>query len=296
MTSLDVIQRFSFSGGPVRGQWVRLHGVLAALKDKQDYPENVGTLLGEMLAAVALVADGIKFNGAVALQSRGPGPLSTVLAECRSRELLRGIARWPESAELPDSRSLGTLLGDGQLALTLIPERRGTPYQGLVSIIDDRLAANLERYFAESEQLATRLLFAGDSATVTGLLLQRLPDEDSATELRLDQSEAFWEEIGLLTGTLTERELSELAPHALLTRLFADYPLILQAPRALHFSCTCSREKTSETLKALPREELLALLETQDQIVVTCEICGQQHDFGPLDVHLLLEPQPPIIH
>ena len=50
-----------------------------------------------MLAAVAMVADGIKFRGAVTLQSRGPGPLSTVLAECRDQHLLRGIARWPNA-------------------------------------------------------------------------------------------------------------------------------------------------------------------------------------------------------
>lgn len=298
----DVIHRFSFADGPVRGQWVRLQDVLEVLNGYQQYPENVSGLLGEMLAAVALVADGIKFEGSVALQSRGPGPLTTVLAECRARHLLRGIARWPEGAELPASDSLAELIGRGQLALTLIPDSADQPYQGMVGITDSRLAGNLERYFLDSEQLPTRLLFAGTGTSVTGLLLQRLPDADHATEIELDQNEAFWEEIGMLTSTLTEGELADLDPQSLLRRLYAAHPLTLQPPRSLRFSCTCSREKTRATLKAFSRDELLALIDEEappkkpGEILVTCEICGAVERFDAIDVHLLFEPETPRIH
>jgi len=219
----DIIHRFSFTGGPVRGQWVRLDDVLTEIESHQDYPGNVAGVLAEMLAAVALVADGIKFEGAVALQSRGPGPLTTVLAECRSRHLLRGIARWAEAEPLPESESLQTLLGNGQLALSLVPENadaraQRAPYQGMVGITDQHLAGNLERYFEESEQLPTLLRFARDGNSVTGLLLQRLPDADDATEIELDEGDAFWEEIGMLTATMTDGELAALDPDVLLSR------------------------------------------------------------------------------
>lgn len=286
----------------MRGQWVRLKDVLAVLNDHQAYPENVAGLLGEMLAAVALVADGIKFDGAVALQSRGPGPLTTVLAECRARHLLRGIARWPEAESLPAGRSLGGLLGDGQLALTLIPDGSKRPYQGLVGITDEHLAANLERYFASSEQLPTRLMFADTDGIVTGLLIQRLPDADDATEIELDRNEAFWEEIGALTGTLTGKELAALDLPTLLGRLYGTHPLTLQPPRPLSFSCTCSREKSAATLKSLGQADLLALLEERaegkmpGEILVTCEICGAVRRFDAFDVHALFGPETPVVH
>ncbi|MEM8767501.1 MAG: Hsp33 family molecular chaperone HslO [Pseudomonadota bacterium] len=298
----DTIHRFSFQRGPVRGQWVRLTDVLAELNDRQNYPENVSGLLGEMLAAVALVADGIKFEGAVALQSRGAGPLTTVLAECRSQHLLRGIARWPEGLIPPASSSMKALLGNGQLALTLVPANAEQPYQGMVGILDDTLAANLERYFQESEQLPTRLFFARSAESVTGLLLQRLPDADDATEIELDENEAFWEEIGILTSTVTGEELAELDPNTLLARLYAEHALTVQPPRALSFSCTCNREKTRDTLKAFSREDLLELLEEDappkapGEILVTCEICGAEQRFDAIDVHLLFEPEAPPIH
>jgi molecular chaperone Hsp33 len=256
----------------------------------------VANLLAEMLAAVALVADGIKFEGAVSLQSRGPGPVTTVLAECRARHLLRGIARWPESEPLPRSASLSELLGQGQLALTLIPDASSQPYQGMVGITDAGLATNLERYFADSEQLPTRLAFAANGESVTGLLLQRLPDEDDATEIQLDENENFWEEIVLLTATLSARELAELEPKGLLSRLYAQHVLTLQPPRSLKFSCTCNRAKTTETLRAFPRAELLEILEEHDEILVTCEICGERHRFDPIDVHVLFEADLPQLH
>ena len=298
----DIIHRFSFDAGPVRGQWVRLTDVLSEVSSHQPYPDNVASLLGEMLASVALVADGIKFEGAVALQSRGPGPLTTVLAECRSRHLLRGIARWQESTPPPDTDSLQALLGDGQLALTLIPENADQPYQGMVGLTDHHLAGNLERYFRESEQLPTLLRFAGDGASVTGLLLQRLPDADHATEIELDQGDAFWEEIGILAATLTEAELADLDPERLLSRLFAEHSLTLQPPRSLAFQCTCSRTKTRDTLQAFSREELFELLEEDippkapGEILVTCEICGATERFDSFDIHMMFETETPRIH
>jgi molecular chaperone Hsp33 len=298
----DIIHRFSFTSGPVRGQWVRLDDVLTDIESNQDYPDNVAGLLGEMLTAVALVADGIKFEGAVALQSRGPGPLTTVLAECRSRHLLRGIARWPEAQPLPDAKSLRALLGDGQLALTLVPENANQPYQGIVGVNDQHLAGNLERYFAESEQLPTLLRFARDGGSVTGLLLQRMPDADDATEIELDEGDAFWEEIGILTSTLTDAELAALDPGTLLSRLYAEHTLTLQPPRSLAFECTCNRAKTRDTLQAFSREELLELLEEDippkapGEILVTCEICGASERFDAFDIHMMFEPETPRIH
>ena len=298
---MDQICRFSFVEAPIRGQWVRLTSVLAELDVRRSYPGRIRNLLGEMLAAVTLVADNVKFPGAVALQSRGTGPLTTVLAECRERHLLRGLASWPEHTEIPDTDSLRLLIGDGQLALNLIPERGDEgrdvqAYQGLVALSEDRLAGNLESYFAVSEQLPTRLYFAGTASSVTGLLLQRLPDRDNASEVELDHQQALWEEVQMLAATLREEELSSLDCGTLVSRLFGASTVRLHPPRELKFRCTCNRDKTGSTLRALGRDDLLALLEERGSIDVTCEICGACYAYDAVDVHLLLSPDAPAIH
>lgn len=313
----DVIHRFSFADAPIRGQWVRLSGTLAEAFQRQHYPEPARRLLAEMLAAVSLMADGIKLQGKVALQARGQGAVTTALAECRDRSLLRGIVRWDDNAGEPDevdssAGALGTepalssLLGDGQIAITLTPEDgsgQGQAYQGVVSLADDSLARNLEEYFANSEQLPTRLFIAfadaaepGGTGTVTGLLLQRLPVADLATELTLDLHDDTWREIEMLAATVTPQELATLPATQMLRRLFHEHTVTLHPARALEFSCTCSRERAERMLQALPKDEILELLETQGMVDVTCEVCGARYEYDQVDTYVLYEPEGKRLH
>lgn len=306
----DVIHRFSFANAPIRGQWVRLSGTLSEAFERQDYPEPARRLLAEMLAAVSLMADGIKFQGTVSLQSRGSGPVGTALAECRDRNQLRGIVRWRaeetlegeamEAGPLASEPALSRLVGEGQMAITLTPDRRRAPdanaYQGIVALTDDSLARNLEEYFANSEQLPTRLFIAFDGDQVTGLLLQRLPVADLATELSLDLRDELWAEVEMLTDTLRSEELALLPLNDLLRRLYHEHIITVHPGRDLEFSCTCSRERAERMLQALPKAEILELLETRGMVDVTCEVCGARYEYDQVDTHLLYESEAPRMH
>ncbi len=295
----DRLHRFSFQDAPIRGNWVRLEAVLAEVFARQPYPHRLQTVLGEALSAVAMLADTIKFEGAVSLQSRGRGPLTTLLAECRSRSLLRGIARWDQASGIPEDAPLRTLLGDGQLAISLVDSdpasSRPVSYQGLVALDHENLAGNLEGYFASSEQLPTRFYFGRAGNTVTGLLLQRLPAEDDATEIELDQHESDWNQIQRAAGTASA-DLAALTPEALLQRLFPTRALTLQPPRPLTFGCTCSRDRSTASLDAVPSRELLDILESDGEVTVTCEICGTVYAYDPIDIHLLVQREAPQLH
>jgi molecular chaperone Hsp33 len=311
--SRDVIQRFSFANVPGRGQGGRLAGTLEQAVRDRDYSQSAARLLGEMLAAVSLMADGIKLDGKVALQARGHGTVTTALAECRERHLLRGLVREHGMAETADHDAtakpgseprLSRLFGYGQMVITLTPDGpHATAYQGVVALHDDSLARNLEAYFVDSEQLPTRLCFAFEepseenpAGTVTGLLLQRLPVADLATELTLDLHANDWREIELLADTVTPEELSGLPLQTLLRRLFHQHTVTLHPARAVQFACTCSRQRAEQMLQALPREEILELLEARGVVDVTCEVCGTRYEYDQVDTHLLYQPGAPRVH
>ena len=134
---MDVLFRFSFADLPIRGQWVRLQSSLQAAGQFRAYPPQVSHLLGQMLASVAMIADNLKFSGAVALQSQGNGALRRSLAECRDHTNLRGIMHLTDDASFPPSyQDIGAWLGAGQLAITLLPDEDTgmQPYQGLVAL------------------------------------------------------------------------------------------------------------------------------------------------------------------
>ena len=295
----DRLHRFSFQNAPIRGNWVRLDAVLAEVFARQPYPEGLQAVLAEALCAVAMIADTIKFQGTISLQSRGRGPLTTLLAECRSRSVLRGIARWNRSAGIAEDAPLSALLGDGQLAISLVDSDPAAPrpvsYQGLVTLDHDDLAGNLEGYFATSEQLPTRFYFRRVGQTVTGLLLQRLPADDDATEIELDQHDTDWDLIQEAAGT-SSADLATLSPQALLEQLFPSRPLTLQPARPLSFGCTCSRDRSTASLDAVPAEELLDILDSDGEVTVTCEICGTVYVYDPIDIHLVMQREAPQLH
>src|SRR5690606_22632579 len=197
-----------------------------------------------------------------------------------------------DAGHLRSEPRLSNLLGDGQMAITLTPVGRdGIAYQGVVSLADDSLARNLEDYFVNSEQLPTRLFMAFDGDQVTGLLLQRLPIADLATELTLDISDEVWDEVELLAETVRPEELASLPLNALLRRLFHQHTITVHPGRSLEFACTCSRERVEQMLRALPKAEILDLLHSRGSVDVTCEVCGAEYRYDQFDTHVLYEPE-----
>lgn len=121
----DASQRFIFENADIRGEIVRLNKTyLDTVRGKQ-YPEPVGALLGQFLAASALLSTTIKFDGRLVIQARSEGEVKVMMAECTSDGELRGIARY---AQAPTSEQFSELLRDGNLVIT-IDTRKGEPYQ-----------------------------------------------------------------------------------------------------------------------------------------------------------------------
>lgn len=297
LSDSDVLYRFSFENYPVRGQWVRLARTIESAHAVSQYPHPIKKLLNEMFAVVSMFADNLKFDGAIALQSRGSdGALIRTLAECRERHYLRGIAHLDGSKTAPlDDTSLAAWLGQGQLALSLIPpaDADQAPYQGLVALQDASLAENLEAYLLNSEQLPSRMYLASTTDSVTGLLLQRLPSDDLASDVALSEADDVWHSIITLANTVTDPELLQLPAQTLLSRLFAEYPCRMYPARALSYRCTCSREKSDRTLRVLDAQEITALLAELGEITVDCEFCGTRYSYDAVDIGMLLNNASP---
>ena len=154
MLDTDYTQRFLFDDTDVRGEWVGLERSYAEVLAKHAYPEQVAQLLGELLAAAALLVGTLKFDGLMVLQARSSGAVPLLMVECSSNREMRGIARYDET-QLTPGASLAELMPDGVMAMTIDPAQ-GQRYQGIVALDGVTLADSLSNYFASSEQLPTR--------------------------------------------------------------------------------------------------------------------------------------------
>ncbi len=288
---VDRLHRFTFENLPIRGQWVRLTDTIATASAVREYPLEINNLLSQMFAAVAMFADNLKFEGAVALQSRGKGALIRSLAECREQKYLRGIAHLSEDIPAPEHHEdLSAWLQNGQLALSLVPpaDSQQVPYQGFVPLEQATLAQNLETYLLNSEQLPSRLFLANTANSVTGLLIQRLPSGDRDTQMLRAEDDDAWHTIVTLAETVTDEELLNLSPEALLQRLFFEYPCRIYPARELSYQCSCTRDKSDRTLRLLEPAEIEALLEELGGIYVDCEFCGTRYNYDAVDIGQLL--------
>jgi molecular chaperone Hsp33 len=285
----DVLHRFLLERAGIRGVLVRLGPAWREVAARADYPAPLRELLGQTLAASALLTGNIKLDGALSIELKSQDALRLLFAECTDEGRLRGLARW--SDPLPPTLALDALR-DAVLAITIGNVERGQRYQGLVALQHAGLAEALENYFVQSEQLPARIMLAADGEHAVGLMLQKLPDEGGRDAAHDDDA---WNRVAHLTATLGSAEMLATAPEQLLYRLFHEESVRLFEPRPLAFGCTCSRERVSAMLRSLGRDEVEAALAARDgEIEVICEFCAQQYHFDRIDAeHLLSESAAP---
>ncbi len=288
----DQLLKFGFQGVRVRGEVVQLRTAWREMTAHHRYPSPVRKVLGEMVAAAALLATSIKFNGALIMQVYGDGPLQLLVVECQSDLSLRATAKVRDEP-IADDIQLQDLLnrgGGGRFAITLdpndpMPGQR--PYQGIVPLEGDSVAEVLQTYMRQSEQLETRLWLASGSQSASGLLLQRLPDSGGLMAETTDED--VWSRLIALASTVSSDELLGLAPGHLLERLFWQESLVQHAHLTPRFACTCSRERIAKMLISLGRDEVDSIIAEQGSVTVTCEFCGRKYSFDPVDTaHLFV--------
>jgi molecular chaperone Hsp33 len=277
-TDSDVLTLFLIERAGVRGALVHLDQTWEAIQARAPYPAAVAERLGETCAAAALFTSHTKLAGRLSVQLRGTGPLRTLFAECTADGTLRGIAHYSEPLPEPlTPRAFGT---GSVMAITIESMPPGKQemvrYQGLVSLEADTLAGAFEGYFAQSEQLRTRVLLASHGGRAAALMIQQLPEGHGDPD--------GWARSSALFDTLGTPELLATPDETLLFRLFHEDDVRLLGRRPLRFACSCSRERVEDTLRTLGLEESLAAIR-DGEAEVCCDFCGQAYRFSPPQIH-----------
>jgi molecular chaperone Hsp33 len=293
MTMTDTLQKFIFDNAAVKGEFVELSDTWREVQQRHDYPAAVKTVLGEMLAAAALLSANLKFNGAIIMQIHGDGPVRLLVVECDAKLRLRATAKLAPDATVAEGASLTELLnetGRGRFIITLDPLDKvpgQQPYQGIVPLDGETMAVVIENYMLRSEQLDTRLWLAADATVSRGLLLQKLPrhsgKDDQTAQASAEEDLETWNRAVMLASTLKQPELLETDIETLMNRLFWEETIRVFEPEHPQFHCSCTREKVGNMLKMLGREEIDSALDELGQLGINCDFCGKHYDFDKVD-------------
>jgi len=294
----DTLKRFLFESADVRGELVEISDTWRQILARREYPPAVQTLLGEMVAAAALLSANLKFDGMIVMQMHGDGPVRLLVVECDSELHLRATAKLAENAEIDEAATLQQLVnahGNGRFVITLDPRDKlpgQQPYQGIVPLDGDSVAVVIENYMLRSEQLDTRLWLAADSLVSRGLLLQKLPREGGSAVAAGDDADT-WNHTVTLASTLRREEMLATDIDTLLHRLFWEQPIRVFEPRHPRFQCSCTREKVGNMLKMLGRTEVESALAELGELAIDCDFCGQHYAFDKVDCAQLFATENP---
>jgi molecular chaperone Hsp33 len=300
----DTLQKFIFDNAAVKGEFVEISDTWREVQARHDYPPAVKTVLGEMLAAAALLSANLKFNGAIIMQIHGDGPVRLLVVECDSDLRLRATAKLGEGVSVADDASLTDLLnvsGKGRFVITLDPLEKmpgQQPYQGIVPLDGEDMGTVIENYMLRSEQLDTRLWLAANDTVSRGLLLQKLPRHSGKDDQVEQASEAddleTWNRAVMLASTLKQEELLSTDIQTLMNRLFWEETIRVFEPAHPQFHCSCTREKVGNMLKMLGREEVEDALAELGHLGINCDFCGKHYDFDKVDCAQLFVSDTPV--
>ncbi|MBI1891969.1 MAG: Hsp33 family molecular chaperone HslO [Burkholderiales bacterium] len=284
----DTLQTFIFENAAVRGELVEISDTWRQVQSLREYPKAVRTLLGEMLSAAALLSANLKFDGAIVMQIHGDGPVKLLVIECDANLHMRATAKLAPGVVIADDAALPELVnqhGRGRFAITLDPQEKfpgQQPYQGIVPLDGDSIATVIENYMLRSEQLDTKLWLAADEQVARGLLLQKLPNE-GGVNAPLETALESWSRVVTLASTLRYEEMLGTDISTLMHRLFWEETIRVFDPRHPTFQCTCTREKVSDMLKMLGKDEIDSALAELGKLAIDCDFCGQHYDFDSVD-------------
>lgn len=292
----NAVAAFQIDGQPIRGRVTRAGAELHAAMAGHKYPDAVKQVLGEAMLLGATLARALKFDGRLQVQCHGTneGAVSLLFADCGTNGDMRAYARYDEAAlervlaehPHPNARQL---IGGGTFALTIDQGPDMDRYQGLAAIEGESLSDCAEHYFAQSEQIPTRIKLAvgqvqgaGDDAPIWrggAVLIQQVAGDEARGDTL-----AQWETAEALFGTLSDAELidPDVGSETLLYRLFHEQGVRLDKPEPVRAKCLCSRQRLQATLKSFSDEERDSMFE-EGVIEASCDFCGRDYTFEKAD-------------
>jgi molecular chaperone Hsp33 len=275
----NFVRPFLFEDLDIRGALVHLNDVWQTLQSGRNYAAPVARLLGEMSAVTVLIAGNLKQPGRMTFQLKGTGPVELLVLDCDEQLRMRGMAR--STGEVSDS-AVPDLLGHGHLALTLDIPGMQVPYQSMVPLDGDSIAAIFQHYLERSEQQPARLFLAANTESAAGLFLQKLPLADQ-------RDPDGWNRIQALAETVRPDELTDLTVLNLIGRLFPEEDVRLYNPRPVSYHCPENWTKIGGMLRAIGRDECDAILKEKGEIHIQDEICNRDYRYDAAMVAALFK-------
>ncbi len=224
------------------------------------------------------------------IRFRGNGVGGVVVATSDWCGNVRGFIQNP-SAELPlraDGKlDVGGCIGKGELYILRDVSGSSEPYVGVSQIQTGEVGDDIAYYYATSEQIPTICalgVLVDRDYTVKeagGALVQLLPFSDEEV---VDVLERNSQKMRSVTEILSNGRAEDV-----LSEVFDGLEYDIFDEIECSYKCVCSREKTEAALISLGEKELLDMIESEEETIMTCGFCDAVYKYSKSDLKNLLK-------
>ena len=253
---------------------------------------NATAAFGRALTAASMMGNMQKVeNGSMTLQIKGGGPIGSIVCVSDPTGNVRGYVLEPNvplAEKYPGKLDVGATVGVNGTLTVIRDLQMKEPYVGSVELVTGEIGDDVTAYFAQSEQTPTAcalgvLVDTDCSVKVAGgYLIQLLP---GAPDEVIDKLEAGIKRAGAVTAMLD----AGMTPEDILGQVCGDLGVVFMETTEVSYKCYCSRQRVTDALISLGKEELEQIRTEGKTFPVECQFCDAVYEFTPDDLGEILK-------
>ena len=271
----------------VRAYAIRSTNTVDEVRRRHELKSLATIAIGRAMTATVLLNSMLKGNEQLTVHINGGGKIGTLLIDANTNGDVRGYVTNHQALSDEENETLSIKEVVGGFGTMTVTRRNGnnTPFVGQIPIINGEINEEFTSYLYHSEQIPSTMLVSiiiDDDLTVEaagGFMIQLLPGTNS--KLIEDIKQRITEAISLQKMLKINYSPEDI----LRTILGDDIKELEQMP--VQFKCECSRERISNAIISLGKEEILDMMETDGQANAECHFCNEHYFFTLEDLQQL---------
>lgn len=263
--------------------------LLEEARQKHGLWPTASAALGRMMSATFMLGAMNKNKEKMTVTINGGGPIGTMLATTNSDGKIKAFVGEPQvHYTYNDTGKLAVGVAVGNQGTLQVIKDMGLkePFVGTVPIQTGEIGDDFSYYFMVSEQVPSVVslgVLVDDTNEILssgGFIIQLLPD---ATEEDIAYIEDKMKDFPPVSSLIHEGK----TPEEILKMIFDDVEILdLQD---LFFECDCSKEKLSQTLMTIGKDEIQSMIDEDHGCEMTCHFCNTKYQFSEDELKELIE-------
>lgn len=277
--------------GQVRAYAVRSTETVAEAQRRHYTWPTASAALGRTMSAGIMMGSMLKGDDKLTIKVEGGGPLGVILVDTNAKGEVRGYVTNPqthfelnEHGKLDVRRAVGT---EGFISVVKDTGLRDF-FTGQVPIVSGELGEDFTYYFVTSEQVPSSVgvgvLVNPDNTILAagGFIIQLMPgaEEETITDI-----ENHLKRIPPISKLIEKG----LTPEEILEEVLGEGNVKILETVPVSFRCTCSKDRFSNAIVSLGKEEIQDMIETDGKAEAQCHFCNEKYQFSGEELRTLIE-------